>query len=84
MAADSEVHGGYIDAVELLLFTGALITEVAFIGALHRDDNITFQALLDHGWDINSMEFGQLRAPLRTLRQQLFFLENYKIKIAIF
>jgi hypothetical protein len=59
MAADSEVHGGYIDAVELLLFTGGLITEVAFIGALHRDDNITFQALLDHGWDINSMEFGQ-------------------------
>jgi hypothetical protein len=59
MATDSDQHGGYIDALEPLLSAGALITESAFIGASHRDDNIVYRAFLDHGWDINSMEFGQ-------------------------
>ena len=59
MAADSDNHGGYIDAVELLLSAGASITETVFQGAGRRDDNLVYQALFDHGWDINSMEFGQ-------------------------
>lgn len=59
IAAESNQHGGYIDALEPLLAAGANITESAFIGASHRDDNIVYQAFLDHGWNINSMEFGQ-------------------------
>ena len=59
MAVESDQHGGYIDALEPLLAAGANITESAFVGASHRDDNLVYQAFLDHGWDINSMEFGQ-------------------------
>lgn len=59
MAAESDQHGGYIDALEPLLSAGANITGSAFIGSSHRDDNTVYQAFLDHDWDINSMEFGQ-------------------------
>jgi hypothetical protein len=59
MAVESDQDGGYIDALEPLLAAGANITESAFVDASHRDDNLVYQAFLDHGWDINSMEFGQ-------------------------
>jgi hypothetical protein len=49
MAAESDQHGGYIDTLEPLIAAGANITESAFVGASHRDDNIVYQAFLDHG-----------------------------------
>lgn len=53
------VDEGFIDAVELLLSHGANITEPAFLGATSRPDNRVFQAFLNHGWDINSTEYGE-------------------------
>ena len=59
MAVEADQDVGYVDALEPFLAAGANITESAFVGASHRDDNLAYQAFLDHGWDMDSMEFGQ-------------------------
>lgn len=46
-------------AVEPLLSHGAQITNWSFCGAAARGDVTAFQAFLDHGWDTNSLDFGQ-------------------------
>lgn len=46
-------------AIAPLLSRGAKITLSSFYMASRRDDTVVFQALCDHGWDVNSVEFGQ-------------------------
>lgn len=47
------------DVITLLLSHGARITDGSFCGAAGRRDVKAFEAFLDHGWDINSLEFGE-------------------------
>lgn len=47
------------DAIIPLLSHGAQITEGSICLAAARGDVVAFQAFLDYGWDINSLEFGQ-------------------------
>jgi hypothetical protein len=47
------------DTVAKLLSHGAQITTGAIGFAARRGDVIAFRAFVDHGWDINSLEFGQ-------------------------
>jgi hypothetical protein len=49
---------GFVAITALLLSSGACITDMAFIGATHNEDPAIFQEFLNHGWDINSTEFG--------------------------
>lgn len=46
-------------AIVPLLSHGAHITQWSFCAAAARGHVIAFQAFLDHGWDINSLDFGE-------------------------
>ncbi|KUJ12937.1 uncharacterized protein LY89DRAFT_737835 [Mollisia scopiformis] len=65
-------------AIDHLLSHGAQITETVFYGASARKYVISFQAFLDHGWDINSLEFGQPALRLAVGDEQLvrWFLDH--------
>lgn len=52
-------RAGQDNAIAALLAHGAQITEGSICLAVTRGDVIAFQAFLDYGWDINSLEFGQ-------------------------
>ena len=56
---ESAMPGASIDIIRLLLQHGARLTILSFGKAIGRQDPAVFQLLLDHGWDINSTEFGR-------------------------
>ncbi|CZR65974.1 uncharacterized protein PAC_15874 [Phialocephala subalpina] len=65
-------------AITPSLIHGAKITQRTFLGATRRQDVVAFQAFLDHGWDINSVEFDQpaLRLVTRTETVLKWFLDH--------
>ena len=53
------IREGSIETIKTLLAHGATLTYIAFLKAIHREEPAVFQQLLDHGWDIDSTEFGR-------------------------
>lgn len=45
-------------AIDLLLSNRARLTKLGFLAACRNFSIPTFRALADHGWDVNSLEFG--------------------------
>lgn len=52
------VQNAAIDVVGALLDHRSQITEIAFYAALKKEDTVLLQTFIDHGWDINTTEFG--------------------------
>ncbi|KAE8444282.1 hypothetical protein EG329_000689 [Mollisiaceae sp. DMI_Dod_QoI] len=65
-------------AIMPLLSHGALLTHWSFCGAAARRDVVAFKAFLDHGWDINSLDFGQpaLRLAIGSEEVVQWFLDH--------
>lgn len=57
-ALGNATRAGHAKVTGLLLSQGARITRQAFRDAVYSRDTTIFQEFLDHGWDINSAEFG--------------------------
>jgi hypothetical protein len=51
---------GDIRAMEPFFASGAQITLNSFQSAFARHDLVAWQAFIDHGWDINSVEYGDV------------------------
>lgn len=59
----SVMPAGSLDMIKVLLDHGSKLTVSSTHFAIARQDSALFQLLLDHGWDINSTEFG--RSPVQ-------------------
>lgn len=57
-ALERATWAGHIEPVRLLLSQGARLNRMSFIGVVRSRDPAMFEELLQHGWDINSTEFG--------------------------
>jgi hypothetical protein len=49
---------GHATIAALLLSNGARITKITILAAARNEDLLIFQEFLNHGWEINSTEFG--------------------------
>ncbi|KAL2070256.1 hypothetical protein VTL71DRAFT_13282 [Oculimacula yallundae] len=63
-------------AVAPLLSHGAKITIGAFSTAALRDNTFALQAFHDHGWDVNSTEFGEPMIAVNSEAQVQWLLKN--------
>ncbi len=48
-----------VEAIKVLMSQGAQVNENAFYFACSKHNVAIFEALLEFGWDINSVEFGE-------------------------
>ena len=69
---------GHVTIAALLMSNGAHITKQTFLAAIRNEDFPIFQEFLNHGWDINSTEFGDpaLRCELSPSRSCLSLLTH--------
>lgn len=57
-ALSSAARAGHSEVLGLILSHGIPINEQAFLGACTAEEPAVFEQFIDHGWDINSTEFG--------------------------
>lgn len=67
---------GHATIAALLMSNGAHITKQTFLAAIRNEGFPIFKVFLNHGWDINSTEFGDpaLRCELSPSRSCLSLL----------
>ncbi|KAK7732807.1 hypothetical protein SLS57_000750 [Botryosphaeria dothidea] len=63
-ALSSAARAGHSEVLGLLLSHGIPINEQAFLGACTAEEPAVFEQFIDHGWDINSTEFGHTALSL--------------------
>ncbi|KAI4942814.1 hypothetical protein J4E91_009734 [Alternaria rosae] len=66
---DLAIRKSSIDTIKTLISHGATFTDLSFYKAIDREEPAVFQQLLNHGWDIDSTEFGS-PAVTKALRHE--------------
>ena len=63
-----------VETIKTMFSHGATLKDSSFSKAISREEPAVFQQLLDHGWDINTTEFGCPAVTFVSLSIRRFYL----------